>query len=135
MHVVFAVGSGEDDAAWTRVREDDALHCLQAWRIQMLDDFDKRRRVESFESPVTLEQRALCDLETLLSGWTRLIQAQASARPRERQRRDVHAEDALQAWLFDRQREETSLAAAEVGQRPRAALAYHLHHAAKPLLV
>ena len=56
LHVVFGVRRRQRDSCWTRRLEQDALECTQPRLVEMLDDFDHRRRIESVEPSVAIHQ-------------------------------------------------------------------------------
>src|SRR5205085_8024332 len=56
VYVVLRVRSRKDDGAGAGELEQDALERPEARRVEMLDDLDERRRVETREPLVAVEQ-------------------------------------------------------------------------------
>src|SRR5579885_969375 len=76
-HVILAVGRGNHHAARARMLEDHPLHRAQARRVQMLNYFNQRDDIKTFQAAITIEYGALRDLDTFaLRGW-QPIQMQA----------------------------------------------------------
>src|SRR5690242_5580941 len=116
MDVVLAVWRGDDDAARTRMLEDDALHCTESRHIQMFNYFHQRRYVEALQPAVAVEQRSLHHLDTPPLCLRQSVEVKTAASASQCKRRDVYAKDTRQATLLHCQRKKTPLATAKIGQ-------------------
>jgi len=57
--VVLGVWRGQDDGSGTSKLEDHALESVESRRVEMLDDFDERGRVEARNALVPVKQAAV----------------------------------------------------------------------------
>ena len=80
----------------------------------MLDDFDQGRRVEAGEAVVSVEQRALNEVDTDALARGHLVEVQALGGVSQGLVRYVHTEDVLDFKLAQKQPQQFAFAAAQV---------------------
>src|SRR5690242_3602181 len=75
--VVFHVWCRHHYRSRLRELEEHALQSGESRRVLMLDDLNQSRRVESFQSPVPVGERAVEQLDAILLSLRHLFESQA----------------------------------------------------------
>src|SRR5439155_9937336 len=95
VRIVLGVGGGDDHPSRPGMGEDDLLQRAQAWTVDVLDDLNQQRGVESGESVVAVNKGALDQIDSRAPPLRHRIKAQVPLRAGERLGGDVDANDLL----------------------------------------
>src|SRR5579883_1643185 len=134
-HIVFAIGRRDDDGLWLGALEQDAFECLESRRVEVFDDFYHGGGIETGESLVSVNERAVKETQPFLLNGRQAVVMQTVAGDFERAMRNVHAHDFGKLLFLEERLKQTAFAAAQVQNASCTTGFQRGHHRAETLLV
>src|SRR5690606_8533069 len=94
--------------------EQHAFESCKSRRIEVLDDFNDGRRVESFQPVIPVQQRSMQQIDARALTRRHSVEVKTLARVFQRAKRDIHSHNAIQRLHLEELSQQSPFPATEV---------------------